>query len=324
MKTFRPVAWIGIGLALLIALICAMYLRDMHTAYNRIEKTGSIVMSPLFGEIEYVTVGAGAPVLVIHGGGGGYDQGELIAEAVLGEQFLAIIPSRFGYLGSTLPEGATWDDQADAYRFLLDELGIEQVAVVAMSQGGPSALLFALLHPDRVSSLACISCGVVASSNENQQQANRRGNLLKLIFNYDLTLWASTRLLKSVFIEVMGASPEVVASLTPEQLETVDRLIDFMNPAAPRSAGAAFDNKAALPGDRIAAITAPTLLFHAKDDTLQLYHNAGFAAATIKGARLAAFDRGGHLLMIAEQTEIRRMLHQHIMMPGTLDAIDGS
>jgi 2-hydroxy-6-oxonona-2,4-dienedioate hydrolase len=78
-----------------------------------------------------------------------------------------------------------------------------------------------------------------------------------------------------------------------------------MNPVAPRSVGAAFDNTAKMPNERIAAIRAPTLVFHATDDTLQLYHNAEFAAATIPGARLVRFERGGHLLMIVEQAAMR-------------------
>ncbi len=61
-------------------------------------------------------------MLVIHGSGGGYDQGELLVQAVLGEQFHWIVPSRFGYLRSTFREGATFDDQAQAYAYLLDQL----------------------------------------------------------------------------------------------------------------------------------------------------------------------------------------------------------
>jgi pimeloyl-ACP methyl ester carboxylesterase len=85
-----------------------------------------------------------------------------------------------------------------------------------------------------------------------------------------------------------------------------------MNPASLRSAGAAFDNEAALPGVRIAGIQAPTLIVHARDDTLQLYHNAEFAAATIPGARLISFARGGHLVMAVEQATIRRAVGEQI------------
>ena len=46
-----------------------------------------------------------------------------------------IVPSRFGYLGSTLPEGATAADQADVFVELLDHLGLTRVEVMAISAG---------------------------------------------------------------------------------------------------------------------------------------------------------------------------------------------
>jgi len=148
MRTLRRIA---IGLIAVVILVSAAYLLDMKRAYERIHGKSTVIPSP-YGDIEYTAGGLGPPVLVIHGSGGGYDQGELLAQAVLGEQFHWITPSRFGYLRSTFYEVAKWDDQAHAYAYLLDQLGVKKVPVVALSQGGPSALLFAVLHPERVSS----------------------------------------------------------------------------------------------------------------------------------------------------------------------------
>lgn len=293
-------------------LLCAAYFRDLHRAYERVRAAGTVISSP-FGEIEYTEVGSGPPVLVIHGSGGGYDQGELIAQAVLGSNFHAISPSRFGYLRSTIRENADWDEQAHAYAFLLDHLHIDRVSVVAMSHGGPSALLFAILHPERVSSLTLISCGVVSSSLSDQAQANEKGERLTSLFKYDLPYWAISKFAKSQFMELMGASDEVIAGLTRAQRQMVERIIDYMNPVSLRSAGASFDNKAKLPGERIAAIRAPTLVLHAKDDTLQLYHNAEFAASTIPDARLLFFERGGHVVMIVEQSTVSAAVQRHIV-----------
>jgi len=114
-------------------------------------------------------------------------------------------------------------------------------------------------------------------------------------------------------MELMGANDAVIAGLTPEQRKLVDRIIDDMNPVSLRAAGAAFDNKATMPNERIAAVRAPTLIFHATDDTLQLYHNAEFAASTIPGAKLVRFERGGHLLMSVEQSTLRTVMLKHIL-----------
>ena len=304
--------WIAIGLILAVVLVSAAYLSDINRAYERIQGKSTVIPSP-YGDIEYTEGGSGPPVLVIHGSGGGYDQGELVVQAVLGDQFHWIAPSRFGYLRSTFSEGATFDDQAHAYAYLLDQLGVERAAVVAISHGGPSALLLAVLHPERVSSLALISAGVASSDATDQAQANRQGEMLVTIYRYDPLYWTITNLFKKQFLELMGADDTVIAGLSPQQREMSEQLIDYMNPASPRAAGAAFDNKAAMPNERIATITAPTLIVHATDDTLQLYHNAQFAAATIPGATLVSFDRGGHLLMIVEQSTISTVVQKQIL-----------
>lgn len=308
---------IALALFALLAWAFAAYLWDMHKAYARIGARGTVIASP-HGDIEYTQGGSGPPVLVIHGSGGGYDQGELMVRAVLGEQVHWIAPSRFGYLRSTFHNSATFDDQANAYAYLLDQLGIAKVAVVALSHGGPSALLFAALHPQRVSSLTLISAGVASSSEHNQAQATKKGDMLAMIFRYDALYWAVTKLFRKPLMALMGANDAVIAGLTPAQRGIVDQLIDHMNPVAPRSAGTVFDNQAAMPNQRIAAIQAPTLIFHATDDTLQLYRHAEFAAANIAGAKLVRFEAGGHLLLSVEQATIRGLLQQHIVKHHTI------
>ena len=158
-----------------------------------------------------------------------------------------------------------------------------------------------------------ISTGVVTVASENQRQANQQGNALATIFKYDWLYWGVTQLMRKKLMQLMGATDAVIAELTPGQQELVDRLIDEMNPVSLRSAGALFDNKAALPGERIASIQAPTIIFHAKDDTLQRFHNAEFAAATIPDAKLVSFEKGGHLLFAVEQETIQAAVKEHVL-----------
>ncbi len=308
----RVLRWTAGGSIVVLIVLVSGYRRDINGSYERLRDRGEVLASP-YGDIEYTQGGSGPPVLVIHGSGGGYDQGELLVEAMLGDDFHWIAPSRFGYLRSTFHEGATFDDQAHAYAYLLDELGIEKAAVVTMSHGGPSALLFAALHPDRVSSLTLVSAGVAAQAVENQEAANRKGEMLVRIYKYDALYWGMTTLFRKQFMGLMGANEAVIAGLTPEQRDLAVRILDYMNPASPRFAGAAFDNKAAMPNERIAAIRAPTLVLHARDDALQLFHNAEFAAATIPDARLVGFETGGHLLLVVEKETIGRAVRAHVL-----------
>jgi 2-hydroxy-6-oxonona-2,4-dienedioate hydrolase len=301
---------------LMIGVVIAIWFTlDTSRAYARITGHSTVLPSPL-RDIEFKREGAGIPVLVVHGSGGGYDQGALIATAILGEEFDWIAPSRFGYLRSTYREGATFADQAEAYTHLLDSLGLHKVAVLAMSHGGPSALLFAALYPERVSSLTLLSCGVASSSDASQVKANQKGDVLTTIFKFDILYWVVCKLMRKQLLRLMGASDGVIAALTTEQRTLVNQVIDYMAPVSPRYAGVAFDNKAAMPNERIATIRAPTLIVHATDDSLQLFRNAEYAAANISGSRLLSFNRGGHLLFAVElaaiQAEVRQFILAHV------------
>ncbi|MCU0924041.1 MAG: hypothetical protein MUF16_27590, partial [Burkholderiaceae bacterium] len=69
--------WILAGLLAAVAVLAAAFLVDIRRAYARIANTSSLVESPL-GVIEFKRAGSGLPVLVVHGSGGGFDQGELV------------------------------------------------------------------------------------------------------------------------------------------------------------------------------------------------------------------------------------------------------
>jgi hypothetical protein len=65
---------------------------------------------------------------VIHGVMGGVDAGLRNVACHVPDGYRLIVPSRFGYLRSTLPPHATPALQADAYIALLDTLDIDRVA----------------------------------------------------------------------------------------------------------------------------------------------------------------------------------------------------
>lgn len=88
---------------------------------------------------------------MIHGTGGGFDQGLLFTRPA--PAIAIIAPSRFGYLRSSFPAEPSSPNQADALVDLLDHLGLDQVAVAGGSAGALSAIEFAVRHPDRTAAL---------------------------------------------------------------------------------------------------------------------------------------------------------------------------
>ena len=122
--------------------------REMRTQRARLGRGSEVIETPA-GVVEYARAGEGLPVLISHGGAGGYDQGLLTARMFLDDGFQAIAPSRFGHLRTPLARGSCAAAQADAYARLLDALHLERAAILGVSGGGPSSLQFALRHPRR-------------------------------------------------------------------------------------------------------------------------------------------------------------------------------
>ena len=56
-------------------LVYRQYQHDMSPAYRRISSGGKMIETAR-GPIQYTEFGEGSPMLIVHGSGGGYDQGE--------------------------------------------------------------------------------------------------------------------------------------------------------------------------------------------------------------------------------------------------------
>jgi pimeloyl-ACP methyl ester carboxylesterase len=101
--------------------------------------------------------GRGDPVLAIHGFFGGSPTRRCSPWAAWRPAGGAIAPSRFVYLGSRMPAGATVAGPGRRVRGVLDQLGVGKLDVLAISSGATSVFQLALRHPGRVKSLAVIS-----------------------------------------------------------------------------------------------------------------------------------------------------------------------
>src|SRR5215204_3835630 len=103
MRTASLVALAGIIAALGIATY--FYRADIQQARDRVSRGSQMAETPC-GPIEYAVVGNGPPVLVVHGAGGGFDQGLDIGAPLVEQGFRVIAMSRFGYLRTPLPDDA--------------------------------------------------------------------------------------------------------------------------------------------------------------------------------------------------------------------------
>lgn len=109
------------------------------------------------GPIEVAETGEGPALLVLHGSMGGWQQALLFARVLDAPDFRVIAVSRPGYMHTPLSSGESAAAQADLYASLLDALGIARAGIIGLSAGSPSAIEFALRHPDRSWGLVLIS-----------------------------------------------------------------------------------------------------------------------------------------------------------------------
>jgi len=276
-----------------------------NTSYPGIQDPGTIIETTA-GKIEYATAGEGPVVLVVPGGPGGYDLGLGLARIFSERGMRLLAPSRPGYLGTPLDTGRTIAEQADALAALLDALGIDKVAVVGMSAGGPMAYTLAARHADRVSCLVAVEC--VSQRYVMPDQATKVQQALFLsAFGVRLITALMAHfpgLMISDFVGTEGyltskelheRVKQVVAD--PEKLKSVKVICNAINPYGLRKAGVDNDliQLAGIDNLPLSEIKAPSLIIHGTADADVQFSDGDHAASTIAAAQHLWINRGTHL-----------------------------
>jgi 2-hydroxy-6-oxonona-2,4-dienedioate hydrolase len=301
--------WLGIILsAVVAALALAIYIayaRDIAAAKEKISSGSNVINTAQFGPVEYADVGDGAPILAIHGTGGGFDQGLLTAKSFMGDSITdthrVIAPSRFGYLKTPMPS----DDrspavQADAHAALLDALGIKaKVTVIGASAGALSAAEFAAKYPDKVSVLvlAVPAAWSPDAGSEGSAEIGSNDFIMNTVLRSDFMMWAITKMAGDQMISFLGVPAELQQSMTPKERENTERLIQMIQPVSQRYEGIKqdADNHQNRQWIALEQITAPTIIVDAKD--VVTYPGSKYTAEHIPNAKLVEFETGGHLLI---------------------------
>jgi pimeloyl-ACP methyl ester carboxylesterase len=231
-----------------------------------------------------------------------------VVRTYYGDDALAIAPSRFGYFGSTLPDGANPSLQADVYAVLLDHLGVERAVVIGFSAGGTSAIEFALQHPDRVDLLVLASSALPA--HPIPRLATTIGQpAMRALLSAEWIWWEFKNLLPGTFRRLIGVPRDYDAS--PAELATIEEIGKSVMPVKPRRDGAVFDTFIGNPHVNtrpLEEIATPTLIVHAADDALAPYKTATAAAARMAHAHFVTIERGGHEFL-GREAEVRQAIH---------------
>jgi 2-hydroxy-6-oxonona-2,4-dienedioate hydrolase len=308
------------GLLLLAAAVGAVvthlaYRQDLSAARERLA-SGAIADTSC-GPIEYAASGDGPPVLVVHGAGGGFDQGLMLAAPLAEHGYRVIAMSRFGYLRTPLPVDASAAAQADAHACLLDALGIERAAVIGASAGAPSALQLAIRHPERVAKLVLMVPAAFVPRSGNEAPVRVPPGVAALFdtaLRSDFVFWTLLRAAPTVMTRsLLGTPSEVLAKASPSERERVAELLRSILPVTPRRVGLLNDGDVTthLVRYELERIAAPTLAISVADDLYGTYDVARYTAEQIPGARFVAYPAGGHVFVGRQEDvfgEITRFL----------------
>lgn len=271
------------------AYAVSRFRRDQTEAQRRLDSVDRKNVPTSLGAVEVAVRGTGDPLLVSHGIFQGCD-GALLSVRDLAPGRFVIAPSRFGYLGSDLPPGATPAHQADAFVALLDHLGVERTDVIGISAGATAALQLALRHPDRVKHLVVISGNLPGSTT-----AIRQPGWAKLL-NRAFPIWALKVSNRKLLARLAGVPQDFQCSAEDEHF--VSEFLDSLFPITPKVRGIDYDAFISNPdvnGYPLEQLTVPTLIIHAQDDPLVSYPAAVEAAQRIPGSTLVSLESGGHL-----------------------------
>ena len=196
--------------------------------------------------------------------------------------------------------------QATAYTALLDALRLEDpVIVMGVSAGGPSAIAFAALFPERTAAL------VLAEAESQRAEQPETGDYPFFLKN-DFLCWALFRSVEKFVgqagvIAMMTADSKTQALLSerPAQAREFASLIWALWPLSQRLAGARNDGAEFATMELPAAdIRVPTFIIHGNADRNVPFAASEKLAATIRGAVLHVVDGGDHWIPWTHRDEV--------------------
>lgn len=247
-------------------------------------------------DLSFDDVGAGAPVVLLHGFPFDRSMWRGQVEALRGE-FRVITPDLRGHGESGLADGpATMEEMARDVAALLDGLGIGRAVVGGLSMGGYVTLAFCRLFPERVSALVLADTRAQADTEEGKRTREE---------NAERALREGMEPIASSMIPKLLTA--AAAAERPGVLESVRRMILRTRPegAAAALRGMALRRDQT---DLLTLITAPTLVIVGGEDGLTPLEDARLIQGRVRDSRLAVIEEAAHLSNLERPGEFNSAL----------------
>ncbi|MGK5741282.1 alpha/beta fold hydrolase [Micromonospora sp. URMC 103] len=234
--------------------------------------------------------GAGDPVVLLHGSGGGLHSWATVADHLAGDHELWM-PARRGYGPSDVPSGTKsfTDEVADVVAVVeaARRSSGRPVHLVGASYGATLSLHTALAHPGSLRSLAIFEAPLFAGGPDTAPLLDR----YRTAFERDdaPAMMATLNQVTRVPAEIVAAAADAAAARKPDPAEARRAAIGWLH------------DLEALAGDsadiaRWSAITTPTLLMQGADTWEPMPTTMNTLAKTIPGARQIVWPGQSHFV----------------------------
>jgi pimeloyl-ACP methyl ester carboxylesterase len=214
-------------------------------------------------------------------------------------------------LSDPVPKVRTLEDRAAEIEAVMDAVGFKQAVVSGLSDGGPVAMMFAATRPERVRAL--ILSGTIAYwgfagwDDMDRDPAELRACFLaELGEDYTPSIEQLARFQEAGRAVRSGWGSGVAASISAPSVRSIRQLamLERMS-ASPGMARASFeaafliDVRPILP-----ALTAPTLVIHAREDNAVPVQCGRYLADHIPGARYLEVEGADHTPVLTEPDKV--------------------
>lgn len=276
------------------------------------------------GPVEVAEVGAGPPVLLVHGMPGDWSQAAPLARA-LADEHRVLLVSRPGYGRTPARTGGSWRQSAAAYAALLDALELERAAIVGISGGGPSSHAFANHERHRCSALV-LCCAV-------HPDAQVVPAALRVLYALPVLRTALTRLVnarevralrdpEAALEQVLAAATDHERLLVADDPIAVEHLLEFlhhharvsrdMRPFRQDLRRIVAHQRRGIPLSWEPGPDIPTLILQGDADTVVTPDQAARYRDGIPGARMEVFGGAGHAFLFTFRKQSTALLHEFL------------
>jgi pimeloyl-ACP methyl ester carboxylesterase len=271
----------------------------MNTNVTELAQSGTVQANGQ--ELYYELHGEGPPLLLVMGIGYDSSLWTLAQVPVLSTQFeVILVDNRDAGRSSKARHPYTIADMADDLAGLLEALGIQRSHLLGLSMGGMIAQEFALRHGDRLDRLVLAGTGAAPA-----RSAVDPIQIWSWVKANDATgkVFGGQQFV-SLFSTAFLRNHEAVC-------ETAELLASNPYPMSPEAYGRQADAYRQFDAlDRLAAITAPTLIVVGEQDLLTPPWIAREVAEAIPGARFEVIrgDGSSHVVPIERPDEFNRLV----------------